>query len=121
VEYYREMIGILADLTPLLGLVLFGDPQYADPFYREVLQPALANQQERWREVYKGIEGRTDLPTRYEVFAHFGVALLCALEQRRSANPPDLDVVAEELARQGDALVIRDQQAKRRKPSKPAR
>lgn len=121
VEYYREMIGILADLTPLLGLVLFGDPQYADPFYREVLQPALAGQQERWREVYKGIEGRDDLPTRYEVFAHFGVALMCALEQRRSKNPPDIDVVAEELARQGDALVIRDQQAKRRKPTKSAR
>ena len=71
--------------------------------------------------MYKGIEGRDDLPTRYEVFAHFGVALMCALEQRRSKNPPDIGVVAEELARQGDALVIRDQQAKRRKPTKSAR
>jgi AcrR family transcriptional regulator len=121
VDYYREMIGTLEDLTPLLGLVLFGDPRYADPFYRDVLQPALAGVQERWREVYSGIGGRTDSPTRYEVFAHFGVALMCALEQRRSANPPDIDEVAEELARQGDALVVRDAQARKRKTTKTSR
>jgi AcrR family transcriptional regulator len=121
VDYYREMIGRLADLTPLLGLVLFGDPQYADPFFRDVLQPAFAGQQERWREVYKGIAGRDDLPTRYEVFAHFGVALICALEQRRSANPPDINEVAEALALQGDALIARDQQARKRRTPKSRR
>jgi AcrR family transcriptional regulator len=121
VEYYREMIGRLADVTPLLGLVLFGDPQYADPFFRDVLQPAFANQQKRWREVYKGIAGHDDLPTRYEVFAHFGVALMCALEQRRSANPPDINEVAEALALQGDALIARDQQAKKRRAPKSRR
>jgi AcrR family transcriptional regulator len=121
VDYYREMIGVLADLTPLLGLVLFGDPQYADPFYRDVLQPALTGIQERWREVYSGAGGAEDLPTRYEVFAHFGVALMCALEQRRSASPPDIVAVAEELASQGDALIIRDQQAKKPKTPKSSR
>jgi AcrR family transcriptional regulator len=114
VAYYREMIGMLADLTPLLGLVLFGDPKYADPFYRDVLRPALTGQQERWREVYKGMTGRDNLPTHYEVFAHFGVSLMFALEQRRSENPPDVDDVADELARQGYALLLRAEQGETR-------
>jgi AcrR family transcriptional regulator len=118
VDYYREMIGTLEDLTPLLGLVLFGDPRYADPFYRDVLQPALTRVQERWREVYSGIGDSYVSPTRYEVFAHFGLALMCALEQRRAENPPDIDEVAEELARQGDALIVRDAQARRRTKTK---
>lgn len=121
VEYYRDMIGTLADLTPLLGLVLFGDPQYADPFYRDVLQPALSGIQQRWAEVYKGVDSQSDPPTRYEVFAHFGVALMCALEQRRAAKPPALDGVAEDLARQGDALIIRNQQAKKSGTAKSRR
>jgi AcrR family transcriptional regulator len=121
VEYYREMIGTLADLTPLLGLVLFGDPQYADPFYRDVLEPALAGIQERWGQVYKAVDGRSAPPSRYEVFAHFGVALLCALEQRRAANPRALADVAEDLARQGDALIVRDKQVKKRSPAKSTR
>lgn len=121
VDYYRDLITMLADLTPLLGLVMFGDPRYADPFYRDVLRPAFVGQQERWREVYTGIEGRSDLPTRYEVFAHFGVVLMCALEQRRSEKPPDINVVADELARQGYALVARDQQVQKKKPAKPRR
>lgn len=107
VAFYREMLDMLTDLTPLLGLVLFGEPKYADPFYRDVLRPALVGQQERWQEVYKGIAGRDDWPTRYEVFAHFGVALMFALEQRRSENPPDIDDVADELARQGYARMVR--------------
>jgi AcrR family transcriptional regulator len=121
VAYYREMIGMLADLTPLLGLVLFGDPQYADPFYRDVLRPALTGQQERWREVYKGITGRDDLPSRYEVFAHFGVALMFALEQRRAENPPEIDEVADELARQGYVRIVRLEQEKSQGKSRSRR
>jgi AcrR family transcriptional regulator len=118
VDYYRDLIKMLEDLTPLLGLVMFGDPQYADPFYRDVLRPHFIGQQKRWREVSQGIGGGSDLPTRYEVFAHFGVVLMCALEQRRSENPPDLNKVADELARQGYALVARDQQAKKKPAAK---
>lgn len=120
VAYYLDLITMLADLTPLLGLVMFGDPQYADPFYRDVLRPAFIGQQERWRQVYKGIGGRNDLPTRYEVFAHFGVVLMCALEQRRSEKPPDINAVADELARQGYARVVHDQHVEK-KPAKRRR
>jgi AcrR family transcriptional regulator len=106
VAYYREMIQLLADVIPLLGLVLFGDPKYADPFYRDVLLPALDELGERWTEAYRRISGRVEPTTRDAVLAHFGVALIFALDQRRSGNPPDIDALAEELARQGYAPMV---------------
>jgi AcrR family transcriptional regulator len=110
VTYFREMITMLADLIPLLGLVLFGDPEYADPFYRDVLEPALSDLGDRWRETYSRLTGRDDSPTQYGVLAHFGVALMFALDQRRSANPPNIDELAEELARQGYEPISRAEQ-----------
>jgi AcrR family transcriptional regulator len=79
--YYREMIVMLKDLIPLLGLVLFGDPRYSEPFYREVLVPALNQLDEQWHQLYQ----------RITVFA---------LDQLRSENPPDIDQLADELARE---------------------
>lgn len=112
VAYFREMITMLADLIPLLGLVLFGDPEYADPFYRDVLEPALNNLGDHWREAYSRLTGRDDSPTQYGVLAHFGVALMFALDQRRSENPPDIDELAEELAREGYEPISRVERAK---------
>jgi Transcriptional regulator len=107
VAYHRELIQMLTDLIPLLGLVLFGDPKQADPFYRDVLLPALDQLEARWQETYRRISGIDDSPTRYGVLAHFGVALIFALDQRRSENPPDIDELAEELAREGYAPIVR--------------
>jgi AcrR family transcriptional regulator len=107
VAYFREMILMLADLIPLLGLVLFGDPKHADPFYRDHLLPALDELGQQWREAYRRISGRDDSPTPHGVLAHFGVAMMFALDQRRSANPPDVDAIAEELAREGYAPMAR--------------
>jgi AcrR family transcriptional regulator len=100
VAYYREMIEMLAELIPLLGLVLFGDPKHADPFYRDHLLPALDELGARWSDAYKRITGRDEVTSRTASLVHFGVALMFALDQRRSKHPPDIDAVAEELARQ---------------------
>lgn len=106
VAYYREMIQMLADLIPLLGLVLFGDPKHADPFYRDVLLPALHQLEDRWRDTYQRIHERYELP-KHGALAHFGVALMFALDQRRSDDPPDIDALAEELAREGYGTAVR--------------
>lgn len=103
VAYYREMITMLSDLIPLLGLVLFGEPGHADEFYRDVLEPALDELGERWQEAHRRISGRDEKPSRYRTLAHFGVALIFALDQRRSEHPPDIDELAEKLAREGYA------------------
>jgi AcrR family transcriptional regulator len=101
VAYYREMIELLADLIPLLGLVLFGDPKVADPFYRDHLVPALDELGEQWAEAYRRITGKEQPTSRTATLVHFGVGLMFALDQRRSANPPDIGEIAEELAREG--------------------
>jgi hypothetical protein len=99
------MIEMLADLIPLLGLVLFGDPKHADPFYRDHLVPALDELGERWADALARITGRNDRTSRNSVLAQFGVVLMFALDQRRSANPPDIETLAEELAREGYAPI----------------
>lgn len=101
VTYYRELVGMLADLTPLLGLVLFGDPKYADPFYRDVLRPALTELGQLWTEAYERITGYETTVTEDDLLAHFGVTLMFGLDQRRAADPPAIDAVAERLARAG--------------------
>lgn len=95
--YYREMIPMLADLVPLLGLVLFGDPRHAEPFYRDVLTPAVNDLRDHWNDAHRRLTGE-DFPSQYGALANFGVALIFALDQRRSADPPPVEVIARELA-----------------------
>jgi AcrR family transcriptional regulator len=78
---YRQLVATLEQVLPLLGLVLFGDPQVAKRFYRENLAVALDRLAEAWREVEQryGFEFESpDISAR----AVMGIALLVALEGR---------------------------------------
>lgn len=97
VAYYREMVPMLADVVPLLGLVLFGEPRYADPFYHDVLMPAVNALNEHWNDAYRRLTGE-QFPSDYGALRNFGIALIFALDQRRSPKPEAIDVVARELA-----------------------
>jgi AcrR family transcriptional regulator len=48
---YRQLTSTLEQILPLLGLVLFGDPQVAKRFYREHFAVAMDRLAEAWREV----------------------------------------------------------------------
>ena len=96
VRYYSEMIDAIADLMPLLGLVLFGDPQYAVPFYREVLTPALEEVRKSWDTAYRRETGEP-FPTRLSASTHFGALLMLALDQRLAERPPSSRRVAKEM------------------------
>src|SRR5215471_7081241 len=48
---YRQLISTLKQVLPLLGLVLFGDPQVARRFYRENFAVAMDRLAQAWREV----------------------------------------------------------------------
>lgn len=80
---YRQLISTLEEVLPLLGLVLFGDPQVARRFYRENFSVAMDRLAEAWREV----EDRYGFPFEspdISARAVMGVALMQALESRHS-------------------------------------
>jgi AcrR family transcriptional regulator len=82
---YRQLISTFEEVMPLLGLVLFGDPQVAKRFYRESFLVAIDRLAEAWREVedrygvdfkYPGISAR----------AVMGMALILALESHHGTR-----------------------------------
>ncbi len=78
---YRQLVSTLAEILPLLGLVLFGDPQVAKKFYRENFAVAMDRLAEAWREV----EDRYGFPSEspdISARAVMGMALILALESR---------------------------------------
>ena len=82
---YRQLISTLERMLPLLGLVLFGDPQVARKFYRENFAVAMDRLAEAWREV----EDRSGLPFESPDIAAravMGMALMLALEKTHAAR-----------------------------------
>jgi AcrR family transcriptional regulator len=78
---YRELVATFEEVLPLLGLVLFGDPQVARRFYRDNLVVAM----DRLATAWSAFEGRFgeeyesgDIAAR----AVMGTALMLALESR---------------------------------------
>ncbi len=76
---YRQLLATLEEILPLLGLVLFGDPQVAKRFYRQNFAVAMDRLAEAWREV----EDRYGFPfesPEISARAVMGMALIMALE-----------------------------------------
>ena len=75
---YRQLTSTLERILPLLGLVLFGDPQVARRFYRENFAVAMDRLAQAWREV----EDRYGFPfetSDISARAVMGIALIMAL------------------------------------------
>jgi len=80
---YRQLTSTLDQVLPLLGLVLFGDPQVARRFYRENFAVAMDRLAEAWREV----EDRYGFPFEspdISARAVMGMALILALESHHA-------------------------------------
>lgn len=78
---YRQLISTLEEVLPLLGLVLFGDPQVAERFYRENFTAAMDRLADAWREV--GKRHRFDVPwPELSARAVMGTALMLALDNK---------------------------------------
>jgi AcrR family transcriptional regulator len=80
---YRQLTSTLVEVLPLLGLVLFGDPQVARQFYRENFAAAMDRLADAWHEV----EDRYGYPFEspdISARAVMGIALILALEQHHS-------------------------------------
>ncbi len=80
---YRQLISTLEEVLPLLGLVLFGDPQVARRFYKENLVVAMDRLADAWRDVERryGLDFEaSDISAR----AVMGIALTLALESHHN-------------------------------------
>ncbi|SHM65537.1 TetR/AcrR family transcriptional regulator [Cryptosporangium aurantiacum] len=80
---YRQLTSTLEEMLPLLGLVLFGDPEVAGRFYREDFSTAMDRLAEAWREV----EDRYGYPFEspdISARAVMGMALVLALENHHN-------------------------------------
>jgi AcrR family transcriptional regulator len=82
---YRQLISTLEEVLPLLGLVLFGDPQVAKRFYRDHFAAAMDRLGSAWGQVEDryGVEHESaDLSAR----AVMGIALILALESHHNSR-----------------------------------
>jgi AcrR family transcriptional regulator len=80
---YRQLISTLEEVLPLLGLVLFGDPQVAQRFYTESFAVAMDRLAEAWREVEDRYGFRFESPD-ISARAVMGIALITALDSHHN-------------------------------------
>jgi AcrR family transcriptional regulator len=80
---YRQLVGTLEEVLPLLGLVLFGDPKVARRFYRESFAVAMDRLGEAWRAVEDRYGNPFESPD-ISARAVMGIALVTALESRHN-------------------------------------
>ena len=82
---YRRLLSTLTEVLPLLGLVMFGDPEVARRFYRENFAVAMDRLAEAWRNV----EDRYGFPFESPDIAAravLGMALMLALEKTHATK-----------------------------------
>jgi AcrR family transcriptional regulator len=80
---YKHLANTLEEVLPLLGLVLFGDPQVAGRFYREHFAPGMDRLAEAWREVENRYGHPFESPD-VSARAVMGMALILALENHHN-------------------------------------
>jgi AcrR family transcriptional regulator len=76
---YRQLISTLKEVIPLLGLVLFGDPQVARRFYKDNLALAMDRLGDAWNRVEIRYGDKLESPP-IAARAVMGIALSLALE-----------------------------------------
>lgn len=82
---YRQLLATFEEMLPLLGLVLFGDPQVARRFYRESFAVAMDRLAQAWREVERRYGFELESPE-ISARAVMGIALVLALESHHSTK-----------------------------------
>jgi len=80
--FYRQLISILNEMLPLLGLVLFGDPKVARKFYRNHLVVAMDRMADAWREIEGHYDGFEMESPEVSARAVMGIALMISIESR---------------------------------------
>ncbi len=85
---YSQLTSTLAEVLPLLGLVLFGDPKVARRFYQEHFSVAMDRLAGAWAEVEQRYGLKVDLAA-ISARAVMGTALVLAIESTHSKEKLD--------------------------------
>lgn len=113
---YRQLMSTFSEVLPLLGLVLFGDPQVARRFFKEHLSVAMDRLAGAWREV-EDRYGYTFESPDISARAVLGTALVLALESnhdRKFDRDRAVTLAAEGTCRGFFPLISTGQESKRR-------
>ena len=89
-ELYSRLTATLAEVLPLLGLVLFGDPEVARRFYREHFSVAMDRLASAWAKAEERHGLDVDLAA-ISARAVMGSALILALESAHAVEKPTRD------------------------------
>jgi AcrR family transcriptional regulator len=90
---YRQLIATLEEILPLLGLVLFGDPQVARRFYHDSFAVAMDRLAAAWAKVEDRYGYDFESPD-ISARAVMGIALLLAMERHHNDRFDLADAVA---------------------------
>jgi AcrR family transcriptional regulator len=93
----RQMLEILQETAPLLGIALFADNEQARAFYREQITPILDAGSARLRKRYGTWDHRDYDPDLMPKIS-MGMCLFVTLDAYFTGRPLDLDATATELA-----------------------
>ncbi len=83
-QMYKRLAKIFAEQLPLLGLVLFGDPEVARKFYRGTFSKAVNNLAKGWDDFFDQYD--VELPSRHIASAVVGIGLMLAVDSRFSSR-----------------------------------
>lgn len=95
--FVAELIQMMDEVGPLLGLVLFGPPERAQVFYSEQIVPLVAKL-EAATQPYLQSRHSEQLPVGAFVRSLLGITLMASIQRRLGADPTPLDAMAHELA-----------------------
>lgn len=97
-QFVRDLLDVMDEIAPLLGMVLFGDAGAASSYYRERLEPALGAVRDVVVANLPAWDHR-DFDPHLAVEMLFGIAWFTTLGDRLTGRRRDRDELADEITR----------------------
>lgn len=94
IDLVEEMLEAMLEISPILGVALFGDQDRSGDFYREHFAPAIDRLSSGLRS-YWVANGHPDVPARLVVEVLMGTALFVSLDERLGVGDRHEVVVAQ--------------------------
>lgn len=97
-QFIEDLLGVMDEIAPLLGIVLFGEAEAASAYYRKRLAPALEKVEEIV-DAHQAVWAHQDFDSELVVQLVFGMAWFLALSDRFGTRQRDRCETAEMITR----------------------